>query len=474
MKLRTDGRVLRDEHGRQRVLHGINLVEKGRSGSTDAADFAGAWNAADIDDLAASGFTVARLGVIWAAVEPEPGRYSEAYLDWVGEQLDLLERAGLAVILDAHQDLYSQSYGDGAPPWATLADVPFEATDLWSDAYLTSPAVHQALDAFWANTPGPSGIGLQDSFAAMWGHVAARFHDHPALLGYDLLNEPTPGAASEEIFQTLIGAFAHATGQAPEQVAADFMDPAAKLAQLDRLDEVSVHRAVGDAVAPLVAAFETEAVAPFMERVRTAIREVDTEGLILREHSYFANIGVPSGQPPLADTAWVYSPHGYDLTVDTPAIALSSNTRADTIFTRHRQTQERLGVPVLVGEWGAFGDAAGVADHARSLLDLFDRYQWSWTYWCWTPEHAGSEAAEVMARPRPLAVAGDALGWRCEDARFELEWEGAECAAPTEMWIPARLGAALDLDGGAQQPSREGDRVLVPAGPGRHRLVATW
>ncbi|NHB85500.1 hypothetical protein G7085_15165 [Tessaracoccus sp. HDW20] len=56
-----------------------------------------------------------------------------------------------------------------------------------------SPALHEALDAFWANAPGPGGIGLQDRFAAMWAHVAARVAGHPALLGYDLLNEPAPG-----------------------------------------------------------------------------------------------------------------------------------------------------------------------------------------------------------------------------------------------------------------------------------------
>lgn len=476
MRLRADGRVLRDEHGRQRVLHGINLVAKGSTGSSDAASFRGAWTADDIADLAARGLTVVRLGVIWDAVEPEPGRYDDSYLDWIGEQLDLLGDAGIGVVLDAHQDLYSQSFGDGAPDWATLTKTPFVRTDLWSDAYLSSAAVHEALDAFWANAPGPTGIGLQDSFASMWRHVATRFGGHRALIGYDLLNEPAPGSPSQDIFAALIGAFAQATGQTPEQVAADFSDPVAKLAQLDRLDDVRVHRAVGDAVGPLVAAFEAGAVAPLMERVRQAIRTVDADALILREHSYFANLGVPSGQPPLPDDAWVYSPHGYDLTVDTPAIVLSSDTRVETIFARHRETQERLGVPVLVGEWGAFDDAVGIGRHARSLLDLFDAYQWSWTYWCWTPGFAQTEAAEAMTRPRPLAIAGDAVGWRVEERSVEVEWEGRHSPAPTEIWLPDRLGASvvLERDGATGSTTRSGDRVLVEPRPGRHRLVATW
>ncbi len=476
MQLYTDGPVLRDEHGRQRVLHGINLVDKGTSGSSEAADFVGSWTAADVADLAARGFTVVRLGMIWAAVEPGPGHYSEEYLSWVGSQLDLMGEHGIGVVLDAHQDLYSQSFGDGAPGWATLTKEEFEATDLWSDAYLTSPAVHGALDAFWANAPGPGGVGLQDSFAAMWAHVATRFQGHPALIGYDFLNEPTPGAASQEIFGSLIGAFAIATGQDPDTVAAEFMHPDMKLSQLERLDDVAVHRAIGDTVAPLLAAFEKQAVAPMMARVAAAVRAVDSHTLILREHSYFANLGIPSGQPPLEDDAWVYSPHGYDLTVDTPAISDSSNVRAGTIFSRHKETQNRLGVPVLVGEWGAFGDAEEVADHARFLLDTFDDFGWSWTYWCWGEDFSGSEAADVLTRPRPIAFAGDAISWAVDGDRFTAVWDGRDCAAPSEFWLPnlPRAEVAVQCDGAGTPAERTADRIIVKAGPGRFTLTATW
>ena len=417
MRLHTDGQVLRDEHGRQRILHGINLVHKGRRGSSDPSAFVGSWTADDVAALAGRGFTVVRLGMIWAAVEPEPGQYSEEYLAWLGTQLDLLGDHGFGVVLDAHQDLYSQSFGDGAPAWATLTDAEFVATDLWSDAYLTSPAVHAALDAFWANAPGPTGVGLQDSFAAMWGHVAERFRGHPALIGYDILNEPTQGSAAEDVFGALIGAFGSATGQDPGKVAAEFMDAEMKPSQLARLDDVVVHRAIGDTVAPLLAMFEKRAVAPMMARVTAAIRAVDADSVLLREHSYFANLGIPSGQPPLEDAAWIYSPHGYDLTVDTPDIAQSSNIRAGTIFSRHAETQERLGVPVLVGEWGAFGDAAGVSHHADFLLNTFDTFGWSWTYWGWGEDFDGSEAAEALTRPRPIAFAGDAISWQVDGDR---------------------------------------------------------
>jgi endoglycosylceramidase len=311
MKLRTDGQLLRDDAGRHRVFHGINLVAKGTAlseGSFVDRGFKGSWDEADIADLASRGFTLIRLGIIWAAIEPQPGEYDSDYLDWVKSQLDLIAAAGMCAVLDAHQDLYSQSYSDGAPPWATLTSHEFAATDLWSDAYLASPAVHEALDNFWANTAGPGGVGLQDRFAAMWAHVAQRLGKHPAVAGYDLLNEPTPGSAAPEIFANLIGAFAAATGQDPQALAADFSDPQAKFSQLDHLNDEDVHRQIDDSLHPLVAAFETELVAPLMARVVSAVRQVDPHTLILREHNYFANLGIPSGQPPLEDSNWAYSP----------------------------------------------------------------------------------------------------------------------------------------------------------------------
>ncbi len=473
MKVRTDGALLRDEDGRHRVFHGINLVAKGTSraeGTFVDRGFKGSWTPGDIADLAGRGFTLVRLGIIWAAIEPEPGQYDESYLDWVSEQLDLIGEAGMCAVLDAHQDLYSQSYSDGAPAWATLTTAEYEPAELWSDAYLASPAVHEALDNFWGNAPGPDGVGLQDRFAAMWSHVAKRFRTHPAVIGYDLLNEPTPGSAAPEIFANLIGAFAQVTGQDPERLFADFSTPEAKFAQLARLDDEAVHRQIGDAIHPLVAEFESKFVAPFMARVREAVRMQDTHSLILREHDYFANLGIPSGQPPLADGNWVYSPHGYDLTVDTPAIAMSSNTRAGTIFARAGETAERLAVPVIVGEWGALNLGAGIADHGRFLQDLFDSFRWSWTYWVWEEGFAESEAAATLTRARPIAFAGEGVAWGVDGATFRARWRGAPTTAPSVFYAPT--GDVTLLRNGEQAPAlRDGAWITVPPGEGDYELT---
>ena len=473
MELRADGAVLRDEHGRQRILHGINLVDKGAPGATDPAAFRGRWTAEDLDQLVGIGLDSVRLGLSWAATEPRPGEYSAEHLGWIEEQLDRCHRAGMSVVLDAHQDLFSQRWGNGAPEWATLTEEPFEDTELWSDAYLSSPAVHEAYDAFWADAPGPDGVGIQTRLAAMWAAVAERFAGHPALIGYDLLNEPTPGAGAATAFEAVIGAFAQETGQDPRAVALDFTDPGAKLAQLAHLEDPAVHRRVGDAVAPLLAGFEQEAVHGLFTRAVPGIRAHDPHGLILREHSYFSNIGIPAAIPPLEDRAWAYSPHGYDLVVDTEAMPLASDRRVETIFTRAAETADHLGVTVIAGEWGAFGDHIGIARHATHQLDLFDRFGWSWFYWCWTETFARSEAAGCLRRPRPVAVAGRDLRWGAAPGGWHAAWQGEPGGGHSEFWVPAERPVRLLRDEQVQEVDRDGGRVRVAAGAGHHELLVS-
>ena len=72
---------------------------------------------------------------------------------------------------------------------------------MWSDANYSSPAVQAALDHFWANSGAPDGVGLQDHYARVWQFVAQRFHDEPAVIGYDLMNEPFPGKDAARVLQ---------------------------------------------------------------------------------------------------------------------------------------------------------------------------------------------------------------------------------------------------------------------------------
>src|SRR3954453_24210838 len=73
------GRWLLDGQGRVRIDDGVNMVFKRTPSAPDATGF----GAAAAGFLQRSGFTTVRLGLIWRAAEPRPGRYDEAYLDRV-------------------------------------------------------------------------------------------------------------------------------------------------------------------------------------------------------------------------------------------------------------------------------------------------------------------------------------------------------------------------------------------------------
>ncbi len=185
------GRWTTDATGRVVVVHGINMVYKLPPYYPAKAGFGDD----DAAFLARIGFNAVRVGVIWKALEPTPGHYSDAYIAQIASTVKTLARHGVLSLLDFHQDMYNERFqGEGAPDWAVqdggLPNLPKAG---FPTNYLLNPALQHAFDEFWANAPGPGGVGLADRFAAAWAHVAAAFRRTPSVLGYELFNEPWPG-----------------------------------------------------------------------------------------------------------------------------------------------------------------------------------------------------------------------------------------------------------------------------------------
>ena len=193
------GRWITDGAGRVAIVHGFSMVYKVPPYYPAAAGF-GADDAAFLERL---GFNVVRVGVIWKAVEPRPGVYDDAYLRHIADTVQILARDGIFSLLDFHQDMYNELFqGEGAPTWAVEDDGLPNPKNGFPGNYLTNPALRRAEDHFWANSPGPGGVGLQDRYAAAWRHVARMFRSVPGVLGYELLNEPSAGTQ----FATCLGA----------------------------------------------------------------------------------------------------------------------------------------------------------------------------------------------------------------------------------------------------------------------------
>lgn len=185
-------RWLVDSAGRVLEVHGLNIVVK-RPPYTPASRGIGA---DDARFLRAHGFTAVRLGVLMEALEPTPGHYDDSYLRAIVQTADLLNRYGIRSLIDFHQDLYATTFkGEGLPTWMVDdGGVPNAPNVGFPTNYFVNPALWQTFENFWADAGGPDGKPLQTWFAEAWQHVASAFRGNPAVLGYDIFNEPWVGA----------------------------------------------------------------------------------------------------------------------------------------------------------------------------------------------------------------------------------------------------------------------------------------
>lgn len=451
------------------LLHGINLVNKdprtGYLGTESEATFA---------SFRQWGFNCVRLGVIWDGLEPQPGVFNEKYLQGLSRRISWAQAHDLFVILDMHQDLYSVLYADGAPAWATLhEDQPHSGEHaVWSDAYFASRAVQTALDNFWQNAPAPDGVGLQDHLAACWQMLAERFGNHPAVIGYDLWNEPMMGTIAPQALglQFMRGAQLLAEmgvlpgtdekSQAGDESAMQddldvgnqvdalmtlWEDPLGRVQLLEYLADPQIYAQVVEAPRPVYNDFEEESVMPFYQRLGAAIRLVDPNGILFLETSMGSNMGVISAIQPLVidgqrDPQQAYAPHGYDLVVDTPAVGSASLERVALIFNRHAETARRHNWPMFVGEWGAYGSWSDTLQAAFDVVGVFEQIRCSETYWAFQDGIETLSCFPAINRSYPQRVAGELLNYHYDpqEGCFTCTWiDNPAVSAGSVIYLPA-------------------------------------
>jgi endoglycosylceramidase len=392
-----EGRWVTDRKGRVVVLHGFNMVYKRPPYHPIHAGF----GRNDAKFLARNGFNTIRLGVIYAGVEPEPGRYDDAYLATIAKTQRMLAGHGIYSMLDWHQDMYNERFeGEGWPDWAVIDDgMPAEPKNGFPANYLSMPALNRAYDHFWANDPGPEEVGLVDRYAAAWKHFAGRFRAMPGSLGYDLMNEPWPGSTYPSCVST-----------------------------------------------EGCPAFDSGPLTEFTLTTIRAIREADTRNLAWYEPLLTFDFGADTSHGDPEDARAGFSFHIYCL----PG-AFGSGTGdncedfeempLDNADARTEETGDAL----LLTEFGATDDLATLERVAR----LADEHMVGWQEWhyCACDEPTSQAAPEVQAvvvdpkqpprgdnlkrdklkvlsRPYPQVVAGTPQGWKFDpdERTFELDY----------------------------------------------------
>lgn len=389
-RLAIDAGVLRDAFGRDVQLRGINCGGRAKWAPylpypIDAdAPLAEVEEAADafFARLPAWGLDTVRLTFSWEALEPVRGEYDQRYLERYGASLDAAWRHGCRCIVDFHQDIYSQVFsGDGFPRWTLAQGI--DGPDLhddhnWFFKYVMDADVKAAYDRFWDGEDG-----LQDAFAAMWRTMVERFRDHPAVLGFEIINEPGWGSRD-------------------------------------------------------VDAFKEQILEPFHTRIAGMINELAPEHLVLHGSCGIDALGPISywGHPKGQNL--MFAPHLYD-----PGLIAGhawSGQEPDPAFEGFAAFHERSGHPVLLGEFGVGRTATGGEPWFDRVMALLDEHRMHATLWeysineeLWNGEDLSVVAPDGVERPmldlyvRPFlrAVAGT-------DIRFA--WDRA-AGTGTASWV---------------------------------------
>ena len=163
-----------------------------------------------------------------------------------------------------------------------------------------------------------------------------------------------------------------------------------------------------------------------------AIREKTQNGIIMMEQCYICNSGIKQSAPPITvngerEPNQCFGPHSYDIAVDTPLYKYANADRVKAFFGEMRNTQLRLEVPCLVGEWGGCSDNTDTSwfPHAYELLDFFDEMQWGQSYWDYHGDDMDAPLMTMLSRTHPVAVAGEIIkyGYDRQNNVFTLSYK---------------------------------------------------
>lgn len=478
--VQCDGMLLRDSLGRMLFLRGLNYVNKDAKNkhlnlTKDEAFL----------KMKQWGYNAVRMGVTWSALEPAPGHYDSTYLNDLDMRIAYAKQHGIYVILDMHQDLYGEKFGGGAPLWATIDEgKPHHTGGTWSDAYFISPAVQTAFDSFWNNTPVADGTGVQDHLIKTWAMLAERYAQQRHVVGFDVLNEPFVGSPVNEALHEMIIEVTDALNQSnngkgytPEEVAGMWMDEQGKGFILKALTGTAVFSRVLQRMEPTYRAFEEGRLLPFYRKLATAIRKVNTTHILFWEPSVSSNNGIPSSLSPVeeAGNQQGYMPHFYDIVLDTDQAGEADAGRLTLILGQLHNTMQRLQLPTLIGEWGAFyGGGQGVvraADIMASKIDSLLIGNFYWDYFAGLENQVYFQ--DVLFRPCAQAIAGELLAQEVTKNSIHLTWqEDGTIRSNTLIFVPHTH--QLKVSGAKyERVSLKGGGAVLEIAPLKKKIVRT-
>ncbi|HUT53161.1 MAG TPA: cellulase family glycosylhydrolase [bacterium] len=343
------------------------------------------------------GFNVVRLTVSWEFIEPDRDAYDEDHLaTWVDPAIAFAAQEGIGVILNMHQWNWSTCFdpggrGNGAPPWAlpewARDDCPIDGPDAYTQ-------MTRASADFWLD------MDAREEYMEMWEMMAARYQDNPAVIAYDVFNEPQPG----DIW-----------GGRPVE-------------------------------------FDQDILQPFHEELIRRIRAVDPMTIIVYECSIMHDV-YDNDFTAMPFNNIVYSTHNY-----TGGTAGGHSgtyigpepLRAD--IERGVMEAARQGVPLYIGEFAVGGSQPIAEDWMRAEFRFQEQYLVSGTWWGLRQHDNTAQGLmeydtklekpallDYVSRPYPAATAGLLMSYSFDEPTksFNMTFMNSPAAAgPTLIAIP--------------------------------------
>lgn len=395
--LHIDGCFFRDDQGRVLILRGINATNDMKLPPSRGIN-----NPSELDPLPGWGLNVIRLVFNWETYEPQPGQYNEAYLDYYKSIVDAAWERGMYTLVDFHQDIFSryvaQGCGCGFPAWAISPDHPAAVPDNgpncenWTMIGISSIDMHDSWRDFYANR-----TGVRTRFLMLWERLAAKFADHPGVIGYDIINEPW-----------------------------------------------------GD---------ENLEMVPLYEDTAKVIFNHDPDANIFVEPTLLVGMGTPSVMMRPDINNLVFAPHFYDPQVWFLKM-YSGVSIMDATIGNMKLTADRWNVPLFIGEFGVEPSVFQALLYMDDIYDVLNKHLTSATQWNytpnWTPEakdgwnmknlsivdDQGNLRGNFRIRPYPQKIAGTPTKIKVtqagmfSEASVLVEWNNNPSSGSTEIFLP--------------------------------------
>lgn len=253
-----------------------------------------------------------------------------------------------------------------------------------------APAVIKAFHHFWYDAD------LQEHFLQSWIRVAQRFGDHPAVLGYEVLNEPFFGDIS-----------------------------------------------------PL--RFEKDVLYPFYRRIAEGLHSVDPDCVVFFEPMIITNVGLPSMGSPIGLANTVYAPHFYQAEVHEGHPYNGDPTLINNTMKMRRREATKHKTPWILTEFGVAPATPAWDQYIEHLLSALDEHSAGWCYWSYDKggergfnmlweDGTESPLVDYLVRPYPQRTAGHLKSYRFDpDNRlFEMVFENrGGVDGETEIFVAA-------------------------------------